>query len=82
MDFFKIAQAWGEPGIFWFLFIFPLSYSALDHLATAHHWRVLPRHLGHMSLKVLNVEFDFDVCTDSIQLLTHTFKTYDLICML
>ena len=29
-------------------------------------------HSGHISLKVPNVEFDFDVCDDSIQFLTHT----------
>ena len=30
---------------------------------------------GHISLKVPNVEFDFDVSVDSMQLLTHTLKT-------
>ena len=30
---------------------------------------------GHISLKVPNVKFDFDVSVDSMQLLTHTLKT-------
>ena len=30
---------------------------------------------GHISLKVPNIEFDFDVCVDSMQFQTHTMKT-------
>ena len=30
---------------------------------------------GHISLKVPNVKFNFDVSVDSMQLLTHTSKT-------
>ena len=36
MSFFlKVPRPGGEPGIFWFSFIFSLSSSALDHSATA-----------------------------------------------
>ena len=31
---------------------------------------------GHMSLKVLNVEFDLDVSVDSMQLQAHTLKSH------
>ena len=37
---------------------------------------------GHISLEVPKVEFDFEVSIDSMQLLTHTSKSYHLICTL
>ena len=36
----------------------------------------------HISQKVANVKFNFDVSDDSIQFVTHASKTYHLICTL
>lgn len=35
MFYLQITQAGGDPEIFWFSFIFSISSSALDNLATA-----------------------------------------------
>ena len=50
-------------------------FSGSDQGPVMFLFRLLYFPSGHISLKVPNVEFDFDACVDSIQFLTHTSKT-------
>ena len=56
---------------FTFFCLLPLAYFLLP---TAY-CQQLQAFYGHISLKVPNVKFDFDVSVDSMQLLTHASKT-------